>query len=37
MTTAFEQYFESLKNRKIVVLGLGVSNLPLVRLLLEFG
>ena len=37
MTTAFEQYFESLKNRKIVVLGLGVSNRPLVRLLLEFG
>ena len=37
MSTAFEQYFESLKNRKIVVLGLGVSNRPLVRLLLEFG
>ena len=37
MVTAFEQYFESLKNRKIVVLGLGVSNRPLVRLLLEFG
>ena len=37
MTTAFEQYFESLKNRKIVVLGLGVSNRPLVRMLLEFG
>ena len=37
MITAFETYFESLKGRKIVVLGLGVSNRPLVRLLLEFG
>jgi len=33
----FEHYFESLKGRTIVVLGLGVSNRPLVRLLLEFG
>ena len=37
MVSAFETYFESLKGRKIVVLGLGVSNRPLVRLLLEFG
>ena len=37
MTTAFEAYFESLRGKKIVVLGLGVSNRPLVRLLLEFG
>ena len=37
MTSAFESYFESLKDKKIVVLGLGVSNRPLVRLLLEFG
>ena len=37
MITAFETYFESLKGRKIAVLGLGVSNRPLVRLLLEFG
>ena len=37
MISAFEQYFESLKGRKIAVLGLGVSNRPLVRLLLEFG
>ena len=37
MNTAFERYFESLKGRKIVVLGLGVSNRPLVRLLLEFS
>lgn len=34
---AFEAYFESLKGKKIAVLGLGVSNRPLVRLLLEFG
>ena len=37
MVSAFEQYFEALKGKKIVVLGLGVSNRPLVRLLLEFG
>ena len=37
MQTRFEQYFASLKNKKIAVLGLGVSNRPLVRLLLEFG
>ena len=35
--TAFEKYFTSLKDKKIAVLGLGVSNRPLVRLLLEFG
>lgn len=35
--SAFEVYFNSLKNKKIAVLGLGVSNRPLVRLLLEFG
>ena len=37
MVSAFETYFASLKGRKIAVLGLGVSNRPLVRLLLEFG
>ncbi len=37
MTSAFETYFTALKNQKIAVLGLGVSNRPLVRLLLEFG
>ena len=37
MTTAFEQYFSSLRGKHIAVLGLGVSNRPLVRLLLEFG
>ena len=34
---AFERYFSGLKDQKIAVLGLGVSNRPLVRLLLEFG
>ena len=33
----FERYFESLSGKQIAVLGLGVSNRPLVRLLLEFG
>lgn len=33
----FERYFESLNGKQIAVLGLGVSNRPLVRLLLEFG
>ena len=37
MAMGFEEYFSSLKNKKIAVLGLGVSNRPLVRLLLEFG
>ena len=37
MQTAFETYFNSLQGKKIAVLGLGVSNRPLVRLLLEFG
>lgn len=37
MSTKFEEYFSSLKDKKIAVLGLGVSNRPLVRLLLEFG
>ncbi len=37
MHTAFDTYFQSLQGKKIAVLGLGVSNRPLVRLLLEFG
>ena len=36
MSDRFTQYFHSLKNKKIAVLGLGVSNRPLVRLLLDF-
>lgn len=35
--SAFENYFRSLTGKRIAVLGLGVSNRPLVRLLLEFG
>ncbi len=35
--TAFESYFASLRGKRIAVLGLGVSNRPLVGLLLEFG
>ena len=37
MQSAFEQYFNALRGKRIAVLGLGVSNRPLVRLLLEFG
>ena len=37
MHTAFETYFTALKGKRIAVLGLGVSNRPLVRLLVEFG
>ena len=37
MISAFETYFTSLQGKKIAVLGLGVSNRPLVRLLLQFG
>ena len=37
MISAFEQYFNSIRDKKIAVFGLGVSNRPLVRLLLEFG
>ncbi len=37
MKTPFNTYFENLRGKKIAVLGLGVSNRPLVRLLLEFG
>ena len=35
MHLAFDEYFDSLRGKQIVVLGLGVSNRPLVRLLLE--
>ena len=34
---AFPDYFNGLRGKQIAVLGLGVSNRPLVRLLLEFG
>ena len=37
MNSNFQTYFTGLADRKIVVLGLGVSNRPLVRLLLSYG
>ena len=37
MSDRFDAYFNSLKGKRIVVLGLGVSNRPLVRLLLSYG
>ena len=37
MTSILETYFTSLQGKNIVVLGLGVSNRPLVRLLLRYG
>ena len=33
----FDEYFASLRDKRIAVLGLGVSNRPLVRLLLQYG
>ncbi len=35
--TLFDEYFTSLRSKRIAVLGLGVSNRPLVKLLLEYG
>jgi len=37
MASVLETYFTSLRGKHIVVLGLGVSNRPLVRLLLRYG
>ena len=37
MHTKFEEYFSSLRGMTVAVLGLGVSNRPLVRLLLQYG
>ena len=37
MKLTFDEYFRSLAGKRIAVLGLGVSNRPLVKLLLEFG
>ncbi len=35
--TRLDSYFESLKGKRVLVLGVGVSNRPLVRLLLHYG
>ena len=37
MSNKFQKYFSSLAGKHIAVIGLGVSNRPLVRLLLEYG
>ena len=37
MKSVLEQYFTSLRGKTIAVLGLGVSNRPLVQLLLQYG
>ena len=37
MQTAFDTYFNGLRDKNILVMGLGVSNRPLVRLLLSYG
>ena len=37
MASILESYFTALRDKDIVVLGLGVSNRPLVRLLLQYG
>ena len=37
MEMDFDAYFHSLRGKKIAVLGLGVSNRPLVKLLLSYG
>ena len=37
MANNFDAYFSSLKGKSIAVLGLGVSNRPLVKLLLRYG
>ena len=35
--TGLDSYFEKLKGKRVLVLGVGVSNRPLVRLLLRYG
>lgn len=37
MDMHYDEYFSSLQGKKILVLGLGVSNRPLVRMLLAYG
>lgn len=37
MNKKFEEYFASLKGKKVTVIGLGISNTPLVELLLQAG
>lgn len=37
MESPLERYFSNLRNKRLIVLGLGVSNQPLVRLMLRYG
>ena len=37
MNKLVSEYFNSLKDKKVVVLGIGVSNRPLIRMLLSYG
>ena len=37
MKFSIDQYFTSLRGKRVLVLGIGVSNRPLVRLLLKYG
>ena len=37
MKSSLEQYFTALQGKRIAVLGLGVSNRPLVKLMLRYG
>ena len=37
MNHLVDQYFDSLIDKKIAVLGIGVSNRPLIRMLLAHG
>lgn len=37
MKMHYDEYFRSLQGKKILVMGLGVSNRPLVRMLLRYG
>jgi len=37
MGMTVETYFQNLNHKKVAVIGLGISNRPLVRMLLEHG
>ena len=37
MNHLVDQYFDSLSDKKVAVLGIGVSNRPLIRMLLAHG
>ena len=37
MASALQEYFNTLRNKKIVVIGMGVSNMPLIEKMLDAG